>query len=1340
MRAGLAGLFICVVVVLGATCRRQEATPARSATPPFAISDVVRRVHFSFRPAGDGFEGAHETFSVRAERRGNFEITPHDPRPGSSGKPLAFETVGATRGDASLWSPGVMRVGDDGAMAIERGAFTEFLANSEQGVEQSFRFAQAPAGSGDLLVSVAVTGSASATTTSEGVHLRDSQGGLGVRYGHATWVDATGARTPLPVVLVNSALRLRVPADLLERSRYPAVLDPLISPERAVGDAILAAPPEGQLSPAMAFDGSRYVIAWSDRRSAMRYDLFAARVSTDGTILDPAGIAVAWNYNDQNTPAVACDGAGSCLIAWNNAGSNIRVATLDASGTVHGGPNGMPPGLPVAGSNNSRPAFAYAGGSYLLAWTGAPQTMAAWVALDGTVLAPGAFAALASGAQPPAVACEPSVACVVAAANAGDVLAARIPVGSSTASALTLPGMSGTQALPALSFSAGGYLLAFEDAPVSAYGVTIQRLSSLGAVLSTTTVSDTGASHLPRLAAGEAGQTLLTWQEGAASQDIHGAMLTVGAGDSLAAGAVFPIDSAVQSQTAPVAASDGSHYLVAYADTRLNAYPDVRISRVQSDGSVPASGALLSACAGLQLTPKVAFDGSRWLVVWSEYRAGNRDIFATRVERDGTVVDPAGIPISVNSANETDPAVAFGGGRYLVTYGRFAPVRLVATPVLPDGTVLPEKLLGSAATSPKVASDGTSFLVLAQELTGLQAIPVAADGTAAAKIPLGVDSGIFSVTSSGTQWLAAWAVAPGTYPYADVGAARLAGGTFALSPVSFGPPAAARNAPVAVNDGSQFMVSWQESTRLYGARVSPTGIVLDPGGVVVPGSSNLADAAFDGSDYMLLFRQYSSGQLFGSRASASLAALGANFAISSDLPRQSANASISCAGDGSCLVVYERYEPSAGTRRVFGKVVRLLGLGQACIQADDCASTFCVDGVCCNEACGGGLGTDCMACSTVAGAQSDGTCGPVAAGTACRAAAGDCDLAESCTGSSASCPVDGFVPAGTACRVAAGDCDLAEACTGSSASCPVDGFMPAGTACRVAAGDCDLAESCTGSSASCPVDDFQPVGTACRVAAGDCDLAESCTGSSASCPVDGFVPAGTPCRVAAGDCDLAEACTGSSASCPVDGFVPAGIACRVAAGDCDLAESCSGSSASCPVDDFVPVGTACRVAAGDCDLAESCTGSSASCPVDEFVPAGTACRVAAGDCDLAESCTGSSASRPVDDFQPAGTACRVAAGDCDLAESCTGSSASCPVDGFVPAGTACRVAAGDCDLAESCTGSSASCPVDGFVPAGTACRVAAGDCDLAESCTGSSASCPVDGFAPAGTACRVAAG
>lgn len=74
-----------------------------------------------------------------------------------------------------------------------------------------------------------------------------------------------------------------------------------------------------------------------------------------------------------------------------------------------------------------------------------------------------------------------------------------------------------------------------------------------------------------------------------------------------------------------------------------------------------------------------------------------------------------------------------------------------------------------------------------------------------------------------------------------------------------------------------------------------------------------------------------------------------------------------------------------------GVTVQKLSNGTACKVGLQCQSGFCADGVCCNTACGGGVTTDCQACSVKAGAAQDGSCGTLTAGTLCRFAAGTCD-------------------------------------------------------------------------------------------------------------------------------------------------------------------------------------------------------------------------------------------------------------------------------------------------------------------------------------------------------------
>lgn len=270
--------------------------------------------------------------------------------------------------------------------------------------------------------------------------------------------------------------------------------------------------------------------------------------------------------------------------------------------------------------------------------------------------------------------------------------------------------------------------------------------------------------------------------------------------------------------------------------------------------------------------------------------------------------------------------------------------------------------------------------------------------------------------------------------------------------------------------------------------------------------------------------------------------------------------------------------------------------GETCLSGDECASTYCTDGVCCNNSCS----YPCEACSIKAGAVVDGDCSLLSAQTICRDVIGVCDLPEYCTGLSNTCPSDKRKPATTICRDAAGVCDVAEYCTGTAYYCPADAKVAASEICRAASDVCDVAEYCTGTSNDCPADLVAPVTVECHPAAGDCDLAENCDGTNKTCPADIFKASTVECRASAGVCDAPEHCTGSSAACPGDIKFGSKTTCRSLAGSCDIAEVCDAVSNDCPADVFKTASIECHTSSSVCDVAENCTGLSADCPSQDY--------------------------------------------------------------------------------------------------------------------------------------------
>ena len=118
--------------------------------------------------------------------------------------------------------------------------------------------------------------------------------------------------------------------------------------------------------------------------------------------------------------------------------------------------------------------------------------------------------------------------------------------------------------------------------------------------------------------------------------------------------------------------------------------------------------------------------------------------------------------------------------------------------------------------------------------------------------------------------------------------------------------------------------------------------------------------------------------------------------------------------------------------------------GVPCTTGNQCSSGHCVDGVCCNNTCGGNNKYDCQACSTKAGAGQDGYCGALQIGFAskvvCRKKASQCDTPETCVVGSTACPGDLLAALGSICNDGSLStkndvCDGSGKCAGTTYTC-----------------------------------------------------------------------------------------------------------------------------------------------------------------------------------------------------------------------------------------------------------------------------------------------------------------
>ena len=377
--------------------------------------------------------------------------------------------------------------------------------------------------------------------------------------------------------------------------------------------------------------------------------------------------------------------------------------------------------------------------------------------------------------------------------------------------------------------------------------------------------------------------------------------------------------------------------------------------------------------------------------------------------------------------------------------------------------------------------------------------------------------------------------------------------------------------------------------------------------------------------------------------------------------------------------------------------------GQPCSAGTECASSFCVDGVCCNSACAG-------ACHSCALSTSLGTCAPSPAGAA--------DPRQTCADQhAASCGTDGTCDGAGSCHKYPTGTECApESCSGGI-------YTP--TSLCDATGSCRTPEELTCAPFVCN-------GPRCFIVCADstaCSTGNVCTGTSCGKkPLGAFCSAGSECQstiCAEGVC-CATACAGACQSCAITGTM--GQCTAVVSGP-DPAGSCADhGGTSCATDgkcqagacEKYPQGTSCAnascaasgttfTAGGSCDGAGTCVvPAPTSC--FPFACETNACKATCAndaDCAAPASCiNGSCGLKPNGAICSAGGECGstiCAQGVC-CATGCTGTCLSCALNNS--AGSCKPVPAGGTDPTGTCQDQgAASCGTTGFCDGAGACAL-----------------------------------
>lgn len=394
--------------------------------------------------------------------------------------------------------------------------------------------------------------------------------------------------------------------------------------------------------------------------------------ATLGRVVEPLAVSAKVIGTDPPVPeqystgaylGVASDGTNNLVVFYD--GGRIRGVRYDESGTVLDLDGWLRLGRNLEGENTASEAYtdvAYGGGVFMVVYADGSDTdgglYAQGVKTDGTLV--GAPVLVGKDAYYGAVVYNGTDFTV--SWSGGDLGLARVALDATVvADSVTSVTTGSTTNRPVMAMAGDVGLVVFEQEVDGVRRVYAARFSAAGQVL------DPGG--------------VLISKETTSSVDV-----SVTAGES--------------------------EFFAVWTDTSGSR---VLASRIGFDGEVLASELPISRSPATARAGAVAYDGSNYLVVWSDDRDTDATLYGTRVKADGSPVDAADVALGTGTRayQSWDVDLTWANGRYSLAYagegvlGRFIGSDLtVLEPGVLELTPLPNAQLLSSA-----AWDGTQYVL-----------------------------------------------------------------------------------------------------------------------------------------------------------------------------------------------------------------------------------------------------------------------------------------------------------------------------------------------------------------------------------------------------------------------------------------------------------------------------------------------------------------------------------------------------------------------------------------------------------------------------------------------------
>ncbi len=381
-----------------------------------------------------------------------------------------------------------------------------------------------------------------------------------------------------------------------------------------------------QRDPSVAFDGTNWLVGWEDNRHG---DLcvLGARVSQEGTVLDPDGAAISLKVNNQDASSVVYDGTNYFAIwqDWRSGDYDICGARVNTLGEVLDSPP-----IPVCPDPGRQWMSAVAPGdtSHLVVWS------------DDTDV--GIYGRRVSYA-----------------AEVLDGVAIAIGVGG------------GYRVCPAVAYDGDNWLCVWQDGRhgVTNYDIYGSRVAVSGEVLEPWGIAIStagGFEQHPCVGFGN-GIYFVAWDDNRAGPYCYGARVTTD-GTVLDPAGIYlgytPMTSAF-----PSVASDGMNFLVVFQACPPDDWgkKDIHGVLVDVNGAVIETFVVASGFDIEMKAPVARYDGTNFVVMWQDDREGDWNIRGAEISSAGTVVDS--FEVVTLDGNQTSLGLEKGpGNQFLVTF------------------------------------------------------------------------------------------------------------------------------------------------------------------------------------------------------------------------------------------------------------------------------------------------------------------------------------------------------------------------------------------------------------------------------------------------------------------------------------------------------------------------------------------------------------------------------------------------------------------------------------------------------------------------------------------------